>query len=166
MFLPQLLSIHKYPCTIICARNIGYGIALHSFAHAHAPLPEFLALAPAPVPLALPSMAPAPVFPYPVVQWGSVAEVLDDTAPVLALCPSVLAMPFSVFIPDVSVHHWLSATLPLVAAPGASESLIIPVSPVVTPVATKTRQSTKTSANRKATDKTPPKRATETAAAQ
>jgi hypothetical protein len=70
-------------------------IALHTFAHIHEPLPEFSALCPAAVTLALPSTAPAPVFPSPVVQWVSMPEALDDKTPVLALCPSVVPMPFS-----------------------------------------------------------------------
>lgn len=44
----------------------------------------------------------------------SVPEGLDDADPVLALCPSVLPMAFSSFVPDDSVHRWLTAALPLV----------------------------------------------------
>lgn len=61
-------------------------------AHAHEPLPDFLVLPAAALSLALPSMAPAPIFPFPVVPWGSVPEALDDADPILALCPAVLPM--------------------------------------------------------------------------
>lgn len=119
-------------------------ITLSAFAQAHEPLPELPALPPAPVALALPSMATAPVFPSPVVQWGSVPEALDDAAPVLALClsvlalcPSVLPMAFSqVLDPDHTIHHWLTAALPLLLAPVPDETLAIPVSPAVAPVVT------------------------------
>ena len=43
-------------------------------------------------------MAPAPVFPFPVVQWVSAPEVLavdNDVALVLALCPTVVPIAFN-----------------------------------------------------------------------
>ena len=143
-------------------------IALDAFAKAHEPLPEFPALCPAAVPLALPSMAPAPVFPSPVVQWVSVPEALNDVAPVLALCPSVVPLELTEFLnPDHSVRSWLISALPLVIAPGVTESQPVPVSPAVIPVAAevseaapvlkKARQSAKTSGNSRALDKTPRK---------
>ena len=141
-------------------------IALDAFAQAHAPLPEFLALCPVAVPLALPSMAPAPVFPSPVVQWVSVPEALNDTAPMLALCPTVVPMAFSQFLkPDHSIRGWLTSALPLVLAPGASESLTVPVSPAVDPVVQKVRKSAKASGDKETPNKTPRKRSPKTTAA-
>ena len=58
-------------------RQADDGRSLSNFAHAHEPLPEFPVLCPAAVTLALTSMTP---------------KALDDAAPVLALCPSVLPM--------------------------------------------------------------------------
>ncbi len=145
-------------------------IALDAFAKAHEPLPEFPALCPAPVALALPSTAPAPVFPSPVVQWVSVPEALNDTAPMLALCPTVVPMVFSSFVSDHSVQRWLTSALPLVLASWVTESLAIPVSPAVAPVVKKARKSkaTDTKTEKPLTDKTPRKRSpkTTTAAAQ
>ena len=78
-------------------------------------------------------MAPAPVFPYPVVQWGSVPEALNDMAPVLTLCPSVVPIAFSSFVPDDSVQRWLTSALPLVLAPNETAMLQpVPVNSVVT----------------------------------
>jgi hypothetical protein len=148
-------------------------IALNAFAQAHAPLPEFLALAPAAVPLALPLMAPAPVFPSPVVQWFSVPEALNDMAPALTLCPSVVPMVFSSFVPDDLVQRWLTSALPLVLAPWVTEALAVPVSPVLAPVLAevteaapvvkKTRKPKNTEET--AQDKTPRKRSPKKAAA-
>jgi hypothetical protein len=126
-------------------------IALHAFAHAHEPLPEFPALPPAPVALALPSMAPAPVFPSPVVRWGSVPEVLDDADPVLALCPARVPMALRSSInPDHSVRRWLAAALPLVVAPVAEDA----------PVKTlgKTPRKTRNTTNKTDATKSPRKR--------
>jgi hypothetical protein len=122
-------------------------------------------------------MAPAPVFPYPVVQWVSASEALNDTAPALTLCPSVVPMAFSQFLnPDHSIRSWLTSALPLVLAPWVTEALAVPVSPVLAPVLAevteaapvvkKTRKSKATEGT--AQDKTPRKRSpkTTTAAAQ
>ncbi len=65
----------------------AHTIAFYSFAKAHEPLPEFPALCPAAVPLALPSMLLPMAPPAP--------EVLDDVAPALALCPSVVPLELS-----------------------------------------------------------------------
>ena len=63
----------------------------------------------------LPPMTPAPVFPSPVVQWGSMPEALDDAAPVLTLCPSVVPMDLTQFLnPDHSIRGCLTSALPLV----------------------------------------------------
>jgi hypothetical protein len=106
-------------------------------------------------------MAPAPV-----VQWGSTPEALDDVVQVLALCPSVLPMLFSSFVPDDAVQRWLDSALPLAIALGVSETLTAPVSPAglpvlaqAAPVGKKTRRSAK------ATDKNPRRRSPKTAAA-
>jgi hypothetical protein len=149
-------------------------IALHSFAQANAPLPEFPALCPAAVTLALPSMTPAPVFPSPVVQWLPTPEVLDDAAPVLALCPAVVPMAFSQFLAhDHSVRSWLDSALPLMLAPWVIEPEAVPVSlavlPVVpsvtkaAPVVKRTRKPKNTEET--AQDKKPRKRSPKTATA-
>jgi len=57
-------------------------------------------------------MATAPVFPYPVVQWVSVPEILDDMAPVLTLCPTLVLITFSSFVRDHSVRRWLTQGAP------------------------------------------------------
>jgi hypothetical protein len=141
----------------------------YPFAKTHAPLPDFPALAPAAVPLALTSMAPAPVFPSPVVQWVSVPEALNDMAPVLTLCPSVMPMPFSSFLAhNDSIQSWLTAALPLAIAPCVTEALTVPMLAEVSdaaPVMKKARQSAKTSGNRKALDKPPRRRSHHTATA-
>ena len=122
-------------------------------------------------------MAPAPVFPSPVVQWVSVPEALNDTAPMLALCPTVVPMAFSSFVPDDSVQRWLTVALPLVLAPWVTEALAVPVSPVLAPVLAevteaapvvkRTRKSkgTDTKTEKTLTDKTPRKRSPKTTAA-
>jgi hypothetical protein len=111
----------------------AHAITLDAFAHAHAPLPELPAFPPAGVALALPSMATAPVFPCPVVQWVSVPEALNDMAPALTLCPSVVPMDLTQFLnPDHSVRSWLISALPLALAPFFAQP--VPVSPVVPPV--------------------------------
>ena len=94
--------------SVYLSRRWDAAISWAAISHIHEPLPEFPALGPAPVPLALPSMASALV-----VQWGSTPEALDDVVPVLALCPSVLPMLFSSFVPDDAVHRWLASALPL-----------------------------------------------------
>ncbi|MCG9890317.1 MAG: hypothetical protein MH252_04510 [Thermosynechococcaceae cyanobacterium MS004] len=139
------------------------GRSLSTVAHAHKSLPEFPVLCPAAVTLALPSMIP-------------VTDGLDDTAPVLALCPSVLPMAFSqVLDPDHSIPSWLTAALLLAIASWVTESLAVPVNPAVIPVLAdvsdappvvkKGRQATKTSDNTRALDKTPRRRSPKTAAA-
>ncbi len=126
----------------------------------HEPL-EFPALCPADAPLMLPSMAHAP-------------EVLDDVAPVLALCPSVVPLEFSLFLnTDHSVRSWLISALPLALAPFFAQALAVPVSPVLAPVVPsvteaapvvkKTRKPKST--KEKAQDETPRKRSPKTAAA-
>jgi hypothetical protein len=101
----------------------AHAIALSAFAQTHEPLPEFPVLPPAPVALALPSMASAP-------------EVLDDVAPVLALCPAAVPIPFSSFLAhNDSIRTWLTSALPLVvdSAPDKTPALqTVSVSPVVT----------------------------------
>jgi hypothetical protein len=148
-------------------------IALVAFAYAHEPLSHFLALPPSPVALALPSMAHAP-FPSPVVQWVSVPEALNDMAPVLALCPTVVPLPLTQFLnPNDSIQHWLTSALPLVLAPFFAQALAVPVSPVLAPVVPsvteaapvvkKTRKPKST--KEKAQDETPRKRSPKTATA-
>jgi hypothetical protein len=90
-------------------------------------------------------MATAPVFPSPVVPMAF-CQVLD---------------------PDHSVRSWLTSALPLVLAPGVTESLTVPVSPAVVPVVKKTRKSktTDTKTEKPLTDKTPRKRSPKTTAA-
>jgi hypothetical protein len=118
-------------------------------------------------------MAPAPVFPYPVVQWVSASEALNDTAPALTLCPSVVPMAFSQFLAhDDSVRSWLTAALLLVLAPWVAEAQAIPVSPAgdpvlvevteAAPVVKKTRKPKAT--EKTAQDKTPRKRSPKTKA--
>lgn len=101
-------------------------------------------------------------------------EALDDTTPVLALCPSVLPMAFSQFLkPDHSVRSWLTADLPLEIAPFITEALAVSVSPAVIPVVpsvTKTAPVVKKTRKPKVTeetaqDKTPRKRSPKTATA-
>ena len=149
-------------------------IALDAFAHIHEPLPDFPALCPAAATLALPSIAPAPVFPSPVVQWVSVPEALDDAAPMLTLCPSVVPMDLTQFLnPDHSVRSWLTIALPLALAPWVTEALTVPISPAVAPVVTEAAPVVKKARKPKNTeetaqDKTPRRRSpkTTTAAAQ
>jgi hypothetical protein len=104
------------------SRRRDRAITLNALAQAHEPLPDFPALCPAAVTLALPSMAPAPVFPSPVVPMAPTSEALDNETPVLALCPMVLPMAFSLFVPDDSVHRWLTSALSLVPAPVPDET--------------------------------------------
>jgi hypothetical protein len=102
--------------------NLGFNAYLDlsktPFSHIHEPLPELPALPPATVPVALPSILPSPAFPSPVVPWVSAPEALDDVAPVLALCPSVVPMDLTQFLnPDHSIRSWLTIALPLALAP-------------------------------------------------
>jgi hypothetical protein len=136
----------------------AHAIALDAFAQAHAPLPEFPALPPAAVQLALPSMM-LPMAPVP-----ETLAITSNIAPVLALCSTVLPMPFSSFVPDDSGQRWLTSAQPLVVAPWVAEA--VPVSPAVIPVVQKIRQSTKATGTKKAPDKTPRKRSPKTATAR
>lgn len=146
-----------------------HAIALGAAADANEPLPEFPALPPAALPLNLPSV---PSMSSLLLPMPTAADGLDDIAPVLALCPSVLPMAFSqVLDPDDSVHRWLTSTLPLVLAPWVNEALAVPVSPVVIPVVAeaapvvqKSRKSkaTDTKTEKTLTDKTPRKRSPKT----
>jgi hypothetical protein len=118
-------------------------------------------------------MATVPVFPSPVVPWVSVPEALDDVAPVLALCPTVVPMAFSSFVSDHSVQRWLTLALPLVLAPWVAEAEAVPVSPAVAPVVAEVSEAAPMvkkarkpkSTEKTAQDKTPRKRSPKTTAA-
>jgi hypothetical protein len=79
-------------------------------------------------------------------------------------------MPFSSFVPDDSVSHWLTAALPLALAQYLVEAVAVPVSPAIipvlpsfteaAPVVKKTRKSTKASGKTKIPRKRSPKTAT------
>jgi hypothetical protein len=118
-------------------------------------------------------MATAPIFPSPVVPMALTPKVLDNVAPVLTLCPSVVPMAFSSFLqPDDSIRSWLTSTLPLALAPFVAEA--VPISPAVAPVVAERTEAApvvKKSRKPKATevtamDKTPRKRSQMTATAR